>query len=650
MCGITGFILNKESSLNYFNVLKKMTRDLKNRGPDDEGFWKNENNTEFLGHRRLSILELSKKGSQPMFSKNNRYIISYNGEVYNHKDLRQKLNKEFNCTWETNSDTETVLTAIEKYGIRRSLEIFHGMFAFAIIDKTEKKLYLARDFKGEKPLYYGFVNDNFIFSSGLNSLSYFPGFKKKIKNNFLKYFLDFSYIPEPFSMYENINKLEKNSFLEFDLKKKRIIKIHKFKIQTEEHKSKVETPVDFLNKLNCLLHSSVEISMTSDVEVGSFLSGGTDSSLITAIMQSVSDKKIQTFSVAVNDKKYNEKQYSRAISNYLKTDHNEIEVSEKNFIDQAKIVSDIYEEPFGDSSQIPTSLISKFASSKVKVILSGDGADEYFGGYNRYIGIQKYSKYLEHIPQNLRFFLGKMINLLPENLINLIELIFIRLRLSNSHSNRIYEKINKLNSLLINCKNPDDIYFLILKNFESELSINLLNKNNNFKTDLETKILSFTKNSKESYENMMKIDQEFYLPNDILTKVDRASMYYSLETRMPFLNPNLIEFSKIIPKNLLIKDGEGKIILKNLLKKYIPKEYVDRPKMGFSVPIDKWLKGSLKSWAENILDVKKIEKYEILNSSKVKEMHQMHNENKRNFGTQLWNIIVLQNWLTNFYD
>ena len=650
MCGIAGFILNKESSYNYYDVIKKMTSDLKNRGPDDEGFWKNENNTQFLGHRRLTILELSKKGSQPMLSKNSRYIISYNGEIYNHKNIRKKLNDEFNCIWETNSDTETVLTSIEKYGIKKSLETFHGMFAFAIIDKIEKKLYLARDLNGEKPLYYGFINDNFIFSSGLRSISYFPGFKKRINKQALKYYLDFSYVPEPFSIFENIKKLEKNSYLEFDLKKKQIIKIRKYNVEIQDQIFNLNYQSDYLSNLNNVLSNSVEISMTSDVEVGSFLSGGTDSSLITAIMQSISNRNIKTFSVAVEDRKYNEKQYSRAISKYLKTDHNEIEVTEKNFIEQAKIVSEIYEEPFGDSSQIPTSLISKFASSKVKVILSGDGADEFFGGYNRYIGIQKSSKYFKYLPYFIRNLLGKLLSLLPENFINLIELILIKLILSNTSSNRIYEKLVKLKSMLIHCKRQDDIYNLILKNFESESTTVLINQKNDFDKGIELKILSLINSSRENHENMMKIDQEFYLPNDILTKVDRASMYYSLETRMPFLNPNLIEFSKRIPKNLLLNNGKGKIILKDLLKKYIPKEYVDRPKMGFSVPIDNWLRGSLSTWAKDILDERKINKFGVLKSSKVKEMMQMHSKNKRNFGTQLWNIIVLQNWLNKYYD
>ncbi len=649
MCGITGFIINKESSFNHHDILKKMTCELVNRGPDDEGFWNNENNTQFLGHRRLTILELTKKGSQPMLSKNNRYIISYNGEIYNHKIIREKLNKEFGCKWESNSDTETLLATVEKYGIEKSLENFHGMFAFAIIDREAKKLYLARDANGEKPLYYGLINNNFIFSSGLNSLTYFPGFKKKINTQALKYFLDFSYIPEPLSIFENIKKLEKSSFLEFDIEKK-IIRTNKYKPKTNLKALNINKNTNYLKELNKILNNSVEISMTSDVEVGSFLSGGTDSSLITAIMQSVSNQKIKTFSVAVEDKKYNEKEYSRAISKYLNTDHNEIEISEKNFIEEAKIISDIYDEPFADSSQIPTSLISKFASSKVKVILSGDGADEFFGGYNRYNGIQKISVYFKYLPYLLRNQFGKLLNYLPENLVNLIELLFTKLRFSNIPSNRVYEKIIKFSSLLVNCKYQEDIYVLILKNFQSELNIDLINKNAEFSNNLELKILSLIKKDKSNYENMMTIDQEFYLPNDILTKVDRASMHYSLETRMPFLNPDVIEFSKIIPKNLLIKKGIGKLILKDLLTKYVPREYVERPKMGFSVPIDFWLKGSLNSWANNILDVKKINKFGIINGLKVKDMLDMHTQNKKNYGTQLWNLIVLQNWLNKFYE
>jgi len=386
--------------------------------------------------------------------------------------------------------------------------------------------------------------------------------------------------------------------------------------------------------------------MTSDVEVGSFLSGGTDSSLITSIMSNLSDKKIETFSVSINKPDYNEGHYANSIAKFLKTNHNQIIVDEEDLISQTKNLSNMYDEPFADSSQIPTSIISKFAASKVKVILSGDGADEFFGGYNRYLGINKIMTFFDIFPYQLRKLIGNIIINFPDYVLNIFYFLLKKINNSNLELNQINEKIYKFCLVLINCNKIEDIYLFILKNYYN--GEELLIEDSSSKS-LEKSLLTLIKNKNDPREKMMNIDQNFYLQNDILQKVDRASMFYSLETRMPFLNKDLIEYSNNLPLNYKIRGNETKWILKELLKRYIPEQYVNRPKMGFSIPINLWLRTSLKKWAEDILNNKKIEDYQILNSSKVKNIMQQHFFEKKNYGTQIWSLIILQKWLNKFY-
>ncbi len=623
-----------------------MTRELSHRGPDSENYWNSDDNIYFLGHRRLSIIELSSKGNQPMKSRSNRFIITFNGEIYNHLEIRDKIKKKINYEWRSNSDTETLLSSFEIFGLEKTFELLEGMFAFALIDQFSKKLYLSRDISGEKPLYYGFQGEDFIFSSELKSIIKYPLFKKIIDQNSLKYFLDYSFIPEPFSIFKNIKKLEKSSLLEFDLKTNKIIKNSKYNSSKNIEISKNEVSNNPLQLIDKILTRSVRISMTSDVEVGSFLSGGTDSSLITSIMSKVSDKKVQTFSVSIKKNNYDEGNYSKSISDFLQTNHNQIIIEENDLIKQTKDLAVMYDEPFADSSQIPTSLISKFASSKVKVILSGDGADEYFGGYNRYLGIKKIIKFFDILPFKVRWLIGKTLIRIPDYILNIIFLILTKITNSDLELNQINEKIYKFCLIIINCKKIDEVFLFILKNYFDGKNILIENE---FNDNLEKNLIKSVQNENDATTKMMRIDQNFYLQNDILQKVDRASMYYSLETRMPFLNKNVMEFSNYLPLNYKIKGNETKWILKELLKKYIPEQYVNRPKMGFSVPINSWLRTSLKDWTKDTLSSKNIKSYEILDPKRVENILQQHFSEKKNYGTQLWNLIVLQKWLNKFY-
>ena len=646
MCGIAGFILNKENSFVDAKTIKIMTRELSKRGPDGEGYWKSDDGLKHLGHRRLKIIDLSDKASQPMISNNGRFIITYNGEVYNHKELRKNIDKHFNYTWKTNSDTETILSSLENYGFEKTINSLQGMFAFGVIDKLKDKLYLVRDPSGEKPLYYGYVDQNFLFSSELKSIVKFPLFKKKINMEALEHYLNFSFVPEPLSIFDGINKLEKNTYLILDLHSKKIESINNYKTNNN---SIIElSNNNYIKTLDELLNKAVSMSLISDVEVGSFLSGGTDSSLVTAIMSLNSNQKIKTFSVGMDDKNYDETFYSRSISKYLGTDHNEIIITEKDLLSQTKEITEIYDEPFSDSSQIPTSMISKFASQKVKVILSGDGADEFFGGYNRYIGIQKLEKLMKLLPFRLRKIIANILSLMSLSTLSLFSNLIIKITNSKISINQIQEKIFKLCAILNNCKNKNELYLFILKNYQSNEENVIKDGLSNYQ-NLNDKIESMIDKKKDAVSNMMNIDQNFYLQNDILQKVDRASMHYGLETRVPFLNQNIRNFASNIPMNLKIKNGEGKWILKEILKQYIPEKFVNRPKMGFSIPIDLWFRGSLKKWSNDILDINRINQQGLLNSEKIQKKLNLHLNNKRNYGNQIWNLIVLQKWLDKYY-
>ncbi len=544
-----------------------MTRELAHRGPDGEGYWVSKNELQYLGHRRLSIIELSEKGSQPMKSQNGRYVITFNGEIYNHLEIREIISKKNNYKWYSNSDTETLLSSFETFGFTQTLKIIEGMFAFGLIDLFSNKLYLARDLNGEKPLYYGFQENGFVFSSELKSIIKFPKFKKELDKKSIKYFLDYSFIPEPYSIFKDIFKLEKKSFLEFDLTSHKINFIKQYIPIKNTEISKTEISKNPIDTINKILNRSVKLSMISDVEVGSFLSGGTDSSLITSIMSNLSKKKVQTFSVSIDKSNYNEHLYASRIAKFLNTNHNEIVVGETDLIEQTKKLPNMYDEPFADSSQIPTSLISNFAASKVKVILSGDGADEFFGGYNRYLGINKIMNFFKIIPFKLRSLIGNLLIKVPDYILNIIYLSLRKINNSNLEINQINEKVYKLSLILINCKKIDDVFLFILKNYFTgdELLVEHLSTKS-----LEDTLLALVERNRSPSENMMTIDQNFYLQNDILNKVDRASMFYSLETRMPFLNKDVIDFSKKLHLDLKIKKNNGKWILKQLLKKYVP--------------------------------------------------------------------------------
>ena len=647
MCGIAGFINQKPSSSLNLECLKEMVSKLSHRGPNNKGHWNNNNNTQFIGHTRLSIVDLSKNGNQPMLSFSERYVISFNGEIYNHLDIRREVDKKRKISWRSTSDTETILESIENFGITNTIEKLNGMFSICIIDKKKNLLYLIRDKFGEKPLYYGFSKDNFLFASELKAICSFPNFEKIIDKKSLNYFFNFSYIPEPFSIYKNISKLLPGTILMFDLTTHKILNNKKFKTICKNVDIKI-TDKNAVDQFDNIINLSVKDTMIADVEVGSFLSGGIDSSLITSVMQRQSTKRIKTFSIVFDDLKYDEKYYSRNISKYLGTDHNEILINSNNMIDIAKKIPDIYDEPFADSSQIPTVLVSQFASKKVKVVLSGDGADEFYGGYNRYIAFSRMDKILKYCPYYLRYTLGRAISFLPLSLLTYMETILGKLFLQNRSITQLDDKIKKLGSILVNSKNIVDMYFSIISLSEDNPSILRHENIDQEIEEIKEKISSYFDKNRNLIENIMIADQNMYLTGDILHKVDRGSMYYSLEVRAPFLNPNVVNFSNKLSMSMKIKNNTGKILLREILRKYIPEKYVNRPKMGFSIPLNSWLKGPLKQWSLDILNFKSIKEEGYLDCSRVKFYLESHLSGKKDFSRELWNIIVFQSWLSKY--
>lgn len=633
MCGLVGLFLNKEiSKVEISNIILGMNDTLIHRGPDNSGLWMDSKGNIALAHRRLSILDLTESGNQPMISSSKKYILVFNGEIYNHLSIRVTLQNEIKkINWNGFSDTETLLFALEYWGLDKTLKNIRGMFAFALWDNEKKKLTIAKDCAGEKPLYYGWVDGNFIFASELRAITKFPNFKKKICKDSLSDFLKFSYVPSPKSIYENIYKLEAGNYLEIDLVqiKKKEFNIRKYwsieDIYPKKNKLELNDTTNYLHKL---IENSVKAELLADVPLGAFLSGGIDSSLVVALMQKNQSKPVKTFTVGFENKKFDESIHSKKISKYLNTDHNEFILTQKKMLDIIPNISKIYDEPFADSSQIPTYFICKEAKKKVSVILSGDGGDELFGGYNRYKFAPQIWFYIKFMPIRFRNFILKFL-----------------VTLQNNYK---YFEIGQLQKLYFsqqNAKNLKDFFFNLTKStFDSDEIIKNY-KNNNFKKLIFNE---FWKNQEKieykPEQIMMNWDIKTYLIDDILCKIDRAAMANSLETRVPFLDRDILEFSTQIPTSLKIKNNKTKWLLRKILNNYLPNNLIDRPKSGFSIPLAEWLRGPLRDWVESLLNKNKLDEEGFFNSEIVLQKWQEHLSGKYDWSNILWNLLIFQDW------
>ena len=644
MCGILGFIGDTHSQ---FVDKKNILSSLKRRGPDASGDWTYGQDFLYFGHTRLSVLDLTDNGNQPMVSSNGRFIVTYNGEIYNFNYLKKNIENNTNLKiWKSNSDTEVLCESIQLYGLEKTLNMCDGMFAMGVFDKKKNELFLARDQFGEKPLYYGYIKNNFFFSSDLN-------FIKSINSNYLKinkksvYLLaKYSYIPSPYTIYEDVYKLEPSHFLKLNINnfknlnsKKKFTTLNWLNKDNENSKIILNTSFDqYCNNLEEQIEESVKSRMISDVSLGSFLSGGIDSSLITALMQKNSANKVETFSIGQSDNRFNESIYAKEVSKKLGTNHNEYIVGKKEIIDTIEKINTVYSEPFADSSQIPSIILSEHVRKKVTVALTGDGGDELFGGYNRYIYSNFVLKIIKHLPYTFRKYfslIGKSISPSQYNKL----LFFLNYR-SNFISNP-GDKLHKIFDKLELVKNERDLYLSLITEWDNgtELFDNA-NSNHYDCVEMFCRKLDFTDNA---IQKMMIADVKYYLPDDILTKVDRAAMYSSLETRVPFLNRNIYNIVKNMPLEFKINKNKGKIVLRKILKKYLPINLIDRPKMGFAIPMDNYLRNDLKEWASDLINSGNI--YSDYFDKKILETYwKEHLSKKRNWQSKLWPILSFISW------
>jgi asparagine synthase (glutamine-hydrolysing) len=638
MCGIAGIYQSSVSqkAINLSENVKKMTNALVHRGPNASGYWADTSVGIALGHRRLSIIDLSDNGAQPMTSQCGRYVIVYNGEVYNYREIKNELESE-QRTFKGYSDTEIILEACAHWGIQVAVNKFNGMFAFALWDKHSQCLYLVRDRLGIKPIYWGYIDGKLIFASELKALRVCSGWEPEIDRGSLKKFMQYCYIPAPYTIYKGINKLCPGSILTIPQSGEPVLNkywemgaIARKGIITRNEISDHEAAIQIEN----LLNDAVKQRMVSDVPLGALLSGGIDSTLVASLMQANSINPIKTFTIGFHSRDYDEAKYAKAVANHIGADHTELYVTHEEARNVIPLLDEIYDEPFADSSQIPTYLVSKLACSNVTVALSGDGGDEVFAGYNRYLYGKRIIQGMSICPLFTRQILRKLVHSLSPGAWSSINNILP----GKFQLPQFGEKIYKLSELLL--IKPEMLYQHLVSQWNKpELLVketsNLMHANGHeeYATDINSII-----------ERMQLLDTVGYLPDDILTKVDRASMAVSLETRVPLLDYRVVELAWRLPIHLKISNSKSKVILRDILYKSVPKKLMERPKMGFGVPIGEWLRGPLREWAETLLDESKINEQGLLKYEPIRNMWQEHLSGKRNWQHQLWNVLMFQVW------
>nr|WP_206675324.1 asparagine synthase (glutamine-hydrolyzing) [Mariprofundus sp. NF] len=647
------------------------------RGPDDVGCWSDANQYIGLAHRRLSVVDLSPAGHQPMESAQSRFVIAFNGEIYNHLEIRSQLEKESLqsavCSppgesllpagnspsrqsevssdqssitssqspynWRGHSDTETLLAGLEAWGIQATIERAIGMFAVAVWDRETNTLTLARDRVGEKPLYYGWQGDTFLFGSELKALRAHPAFQAEVDRDALCLLLRHNYIPTPYSIYKGIAKLTPGCLLTVSLQQREPELVQYWSgVQVAESgvaNAFTGSADEAVNELELLLKDAVHQQMMADVPLGAFLSGGVDSSVIVALMQAQSVKPVKTFAIGFEEKGYNEAVYAKAVAQHLGTDHTELYVTHEHAMEVIPHLPALYDEPFSDSSSIPTFLVSQLAREHVTVSLSGDAGDELFCGYDRYRMTSKWGSRLEMIPGPLRKLMARGItSISPQVWDNLAEKMpgYIR-------SAHIGNKLHK-GAMLMN-GSEDEIYHALVSHWDDPASVVIGG-------DEPATLL--TGNAPELHglnliQRMMALDMLTYLPDDILVKVDRAAMGVSLESRMPFLDHRLVEFAWRLPQSMKLRDGQTKWALRQVLYRHVPKELIERPKMGFGIPLGDWLRGPLRDWAESLLDEARLQREGFFHQAPIREKWDEHLTGQRDWSGHLWDVLMFQAWL-----
>jgi asparagine synthase (glutamine-hydrolysing) len=649
MCGFAGFICSSDTLkfTEWSVLLQNMGDTIRHRGPDDGGVWCDADSGIGLSHRRLSILDLSPAGHQPMASASGRYVIAFNGEIYNHLELRRELEMSGNFfAWRGHSDTETLLAGFDTWGIEATVKKTIGMFAFALWDKYDRTITLCRDRLGEKPLYYGWQGNTFLFGSELKALKVHPDFRAEIDRNALALLMRHNYIPAPYSIYQGIKKLLPGSLLTVSLQK-RNVDIERYWDARQVFADGLSNPMmgtakDAVEALDKLLSHAVGQQMIADVPLGAFLSGGIDSTTIVALMQAQSSRPVRTFTIGFHEAGYNEAEHANAVAKHLGTDHTELYVTSQQAMEVIPRLANLYCEPFSDSSQIPTFLVSQLARQNVTVSLSGDGGDELFGGYNRYFKASNLNIKLSCFPVGLRNFLPGLIAGISPKVWNRVFSPILPLLKRGFNSDDIGNKLH-LGADMLKARSHSEIefYHFLFQHWtrSSELVFGTTNMSSVISDPgLQPQTDNF-------FHQMMALDTLTYLPDDILTKVDRAAMGVSLETRVPLLDHRVVEFAWRLPLDYKVRGGEGKWPLRQVLYKYVPQELMERPKMGFGVPIESWLRGPLRDWAEALLNESRLRQEGYFNPSPIRQKWEEHLSGKYDWCSHLWDILIFQAWL-----
>lgn len=636
MCGITGFWGGRAEPA----IAERMARRIETRGPDDAGSWSDDEVGLGLAHRRLSILDLSPAGHQPMRSPCGRYVLVYNGEIYNHRELRGDLEREGGAfDWCGHSDTETLLAALRHWGMQGALDRLNGMFAFALWDASERTLFLARDRMGEKPLYYGRSGDTFLFGSELKALTAHPDWRGEVDRDALALYMRHNSVPAPWSIYRGIGKLPPAHFVAIHAHGRDVGEPVRYwdlgRVAERGAIASSGEPEALTNELDDLLRDAVGRRMAADVPLGAFLSGGYDSTIVAALMQAQSERPVKTFSIGFHEEGYNEAEHAKAVAKHLGTEHTELYVTSEEAMAVIPKLPAIYDEPFADSSQIPTYLVSQLARKHVTVSLSGDGGDELFYGYGRYFTAERIWGKLGCVPLPMRRLAAWMVQHVPVKVLDRAMAVLPK-RLRIQH---FADRVPKLAEILAH-PSGEAFYHQLVSHWSRPDQL--------VQGSIEPGTILGRPECLPAlpglHERMMYLDQVTYLPDDILTKVDRASMAVSLEARVPLLDHRLVEFAWRVPTEYKYREGKGKWLLRQVLYRYVPQELMDRPKMGFGVPIEHWLRGPLREWAEELLDEKRLREEGFFDPAPIRRMWGEHVSGKRRWHFYLWDVLMFQAW------